>query len=409
MSTSFEKLTLTQRIQAANIDCMRHPKFALLSGVICLGKSEVSETTKTAYTDGTNKVYGANFIKGMTRKQLRYLVLHENGHVAYKHCVLPEYHKYVKEYGSICNVAMDFVINGLIEELDPNFTFVERPTEVPPLVCDEFKGMSFPQVLRALIKQGNGGKGKGKGNGKGDGGSGGEQQDQTFDEHVMSEELTDVEVNRITKAIDDALRQGELTARKLAGNKSGNRDVFGLASQRDTNWREHLRDFVTQIVAGDDQSRFCPPNKRLLASGFIMPSHFSESVGELLIACDTSGSMSAYYGMLFGEISRICQDAHPESVRVLWWDAQVCGEQVFKPEHYADIAKLVNPVGGGGTTPACVTDYIAQHQLKPRAIIWLTDGVFFGGVPITSAPSLWGIVENEGFVAGHGKVLHIKA
>jgi len=85
---SFEKMTLTQRVQACNIDCMRHPKFALLSGVICMGKSEVVEKMPTAATNGRDKKYGAAFIAPLNRKQLRYLVLHENFHVGLKHCIL---------------------------------------------------------------------------------------------------------------------------------------------------------------------------------------------------------------------------------------------------------------------------------------------------------------------------------
>ena len=85
---SFEKMTLNQRIQAANIDCMRHPKFALLAGVIMMGKSEVTDKLPTAATNGKDKLYGSAFIQDMTRKQLRYVVLHENFHVALKHCVL---------------------------------------------------------------------------------------------------------------------------------------------------------------------------------------------------------------------------------------------------------------------------------------------------------------------------------
>ena len=127
----FDKLTPNQKIQAANIDCMRHHKFALLSGVICMGKSEVKADIPTACTDGKNKFYGADFIEGSTRQQLRYLVLHENFHVALKHCVLPMYHTYVKKFGPmLCNMAMDYVVNGMIEELDPDFKFVERPTKV---------------------------------------------------------------------------------------------------------------------------------------------------------------------------------------------------------------------------------------------------------------------------------------
>ena len=88
---AFSNLPLQRRIHAVNIDCMRHPKFALLSGVIPMGKSEVREGVDTAYTDGKDKVYGAEFIAPLNRKQLRYVVLHENMHVALKHCVMPLY------------------------------------------------------------------------------------------------------------------------------------------------------------------------------------------------------------------------------------------------------------------------------------------------------------------------------
>ena len=206
---SFEKLTPNQKIQAANIDCMRHPKFALFSGHICMGKSEVKDDVPTAGTDGKNKFYGTEFISDMTRKQLRYLVLHENGHVAYKHCVLKAYHDAVKKFGQpICNAAMDYVVNGLIEEMDPEFKFVERPTKIPPLVDDKFKGMSFPQVLSELLKDAEENP---------EGGGGGEG----FDDHEMSEEMSAEEKQALEKMIDDANRQGELLVRKMAGNGQG--------------------------------------------------------------------------------------------------------------------------------------------------------------------------------------------
>ena len=394
---SFEKLTPNQKIQAANIDCMRHPKFALFSGHICMGKSEVKDDVPTAGTDGKNKFYGTEFISDMTRKQLRYLVLHENGHVAYKHCVLKAYHDAVKKFGQpICNAAMDYVVNGLIEEMDPEFKFVERPTKIPPLVDDKFKGMSFPQVLSELLKDAEENP---------YGGGGGEG----FDDHEMSEEMSAEEKQALEKMIDDANRQGELLVRKMAGNGQGGRDIFGTMRERHTNWREALQEFIATICAGDENSRFCPPNKRLLASGFIMPSHFNESIGEIVIACDTSGSMNPYYPVIFGEIARICQSVRPESVRVLWWDTTVCGDQVFKPEQYGDIATLMKPKGGGGTTPTCVTEYMEAHKIKPKAIVWLSDGYLFCDDPATPVPSLWGIVDNEDFVPLHGKVLRIQA
>ena len=393
---SFEKMTLTQRIQAVNIDCMRHPKFALLSGVICMGKSEVSEKTKTASTNGRDKKYGVDFITPLNRKQLRYLVLHENFHVALKHCTL---HKEVtKKHPKLTNVAHDYVVNALIEEMDPQFEFVERPS--PKLLIDrKYFGWSFPQVFNDLVQ-----------NGGGKSSDDDDREDEGYEEPIDAHEdgeFAPEEQEKIDKQVDDANRQGERLARKLAGKEKGGRDIFGYAKERMTDWRSALQDFIATISTGDDQSRFCPPNKRLLASGFVMPSHFTESIGEIIIAADTSGSMYPYYAVLFGEIARICVLTKPEAVRIIWWDNSVCGEQVFKQGDYDQLATALRPQGGGGTTPQVVVDYIKDKKIDAKAIVWLSDGYLGCDTPVTPMPSLWGIVENDSFVPTHGKVLHI--
>lgn len=398
---SFDKLTPNQKIQAANIDCMRHPQFARLAGVIAMGKSEVTPAVPTACTDGKDKLYGAEFIDGMTRKQLRYLVLHENFHVALKHCVLPHYCDIFKKYKMVANMAADYVVNGMIEELDPEFKFVERPTKVAPLVDDKFKGMSFPQVLKALLddaeNQPQGGDGE-PGDGQG-----------SMDEHIMSPEDLPAELReKLEKMIDDANRQGELLSRKLRGNEAGGRDILGTMQERQTNWREALIEFINDVCKGDENSRFCPPNKRMLASGFVMPSHFDERVGEIVIACDTSGSMHWAYPIVFGEVARVCQHAKPEKVRMLWWDTSVAGDQEFVPDDYDKIAEVLAPKGGGGTTVSCVAQYMAEKQIKPKAVIMLTDGYIEDDYVLPDVPVLWGVVENDNFMPQRGKVLRIR-
>lgn len=394
---TFEKMTLNQRIQAANIDCMRHPQYALLSGVICMGKSEVSKTIPTAATNGRDKKYGEAFIQPLNRKQLRYLVLHENFHVALKHCIL--YRRETKAMPRLANIAQDYVVNALIEELDPNFTFVERPT--PTLLIDrKYFGWSFPQVLNDLLKQGRKEPDK-------DGNGGGYDFDEPLDVHEdpVFDDAEDEQQH--SKNVDDANRQGEMLARKLAGKNKGGRDIFGTAKERTTNYVEAMQDWLVSVCSGDENSRFCPPNKRMLASGYIMPSHFNETVGELILACDTSGSMSPYYRLIFGEIVRMLSQVRPEAVRILWWDNEVCGDQVFKPVDYEQIATLLKPQGGGGTTPQVVVDYILHHKINAKAIVWLTDGYLGCDTPNTPMPSLWGVVENETFVPTHGKLVRI--
>ena len=229
-----------------------------------------------------------------------------------------------------------------------------------------------------------------------------------FDEHVLSpEDLSPQEREKLEKMIDDANRQGELLVRKMRGDGKGGRDVFGTAQERQTNWKDALIDFIQTTCQGDENSRFCPPNKRLLASGFVMPSHFSETIGELVIACDTSGSMYPYYPLIFGEIARVCQSVKPEKVRVLWWDTEVAGDQEFKPDEYDQIAKLMKPKGGGGTVVSCVAQYMKEKEIKAKALIMLTDGYIESDFVLPELPILWGLVENDDFVPHTGKVMRI--
>ena len=392
---TWEKMTLRDRITAVHTDIMNHPEFALLSGVILTGKVEISDKTPTAATNGRDVKYGDAFMTALNQKQVRYLVLHENGHKALKHCVW--YRDIVRKYPRLSNIAQDYVINGMIEELDPDLKFVERPTD--GLCIDpKYFGWGWIEVLQDLLKNG------------GEGGGGGDGNPDPFDEHEDGSEVMEAdEIDSLSEEIDEALRQGKIIVDRKRGEGSGKNPLNALIQPRETNWRDAMREFIETICAGHDNSRFCPPNKRLLASGFIMPSHFSESAGELIVACDTSGSMGCVYPVVFGEIARICETVRPESVRVLWWDSDVCGEQVFTEQNYNDLVSLLKPAGGGGTYLSCVAEYIRDKEYKPKAVIYLTDGYIEHSYALPEVPCLWGVVDNKQFVPQRGKKININS
>lgn len=401
---NWETLSPADKIRKVHVSIMRHKDFALISGVTAVGNVYVDKKSPTACTNGRDVWYGEDFLKMQNEKQARYLVLHENFHKALRHCTA--YPALMKKYPEQYAQAIDFVVNDQIETVDPKFEFVERPTAIPPLVNPKFHGWSMERVLHFLIQQQQqqqqpqGGKGSGKGKGKGSG--------DPMDEHMPGEdELSAQELEEAKQQIEDAVRQGKLLQQKLAGNEAGGMNLDGAIAQRETNWRHHLREFVTTMVAGDDMSRFVPPNKRMLASGFLMPSHFSESTGELHVYCDTSGSMTGVYPIVFGEVARIVQDVHPEKVRVIWWDTAVAGEQVFEPKDYAQIGSLLQPAGGGGTTPEVVKRYVEEKEYKAKCAIWLSDGDFYSSDVVMPWPVIWGIVGNDNFVPQQGKVLHL--
>jgi hypothetical protein len=148
---TFEKMTLNQRIQAANIDCMRHPQYALLSGVICMGKSEVSKNIPTAATNGRDKKYGEAFIQPLNRKQLRYLVLHENFHVALKHCIL--YRKRPRQCLDLPTSRRTMWSTHSSKSLTLTSHSL-RDLLKRYCIDRKYFGWSFPQVLNDLLKQG---------------------------------------------------------------------------------------------------------------------------------------------------------------------------------------------------------------------------------------------------------------
>ena len=398
MSKTWEKLTAHDKVIAVHVDISNNKDFASLSGYVYIGDVKF-ENIGTAGTDGRDVWYDPAFVDRLTRKQLRYLVSHESLHKGLMHCT--NYKELSKKYPQLCNMAMDYVVNAIIEELDPNFSFVERPTEPAPLIDAKYQGFSFIEVLQDLLR--NPPPPPPVGSGAGDG-KGGAMDEHMFDRAV---EVGSKEANELGRQIDDAARQGKLLADKLAGKASRGSVLERATQKRDTNWREHMREWVTALCEGDEYSRFAPPNKRLLPLGVVMPSHFSEATGELIVACDTSGSMGGIYPTVFGEIARIAQNVNPDGVRVIWWDSAVCGEQLFKPHEFNNIAGLLKPLGGGGTSPNCVVEYIRAKKYQPKGVVWLTDGYLDGSDGKVDVPALWGVVDNDHFVPPQGKAVRI--
>lgn len=390
-SSSWDRLSPEQKLIAAGIDIMQHKEFALLAGCVVMGKISMSKSIPTAGTDGRDEMYGEQFMALQSRKQTRWVRLHENLHKALHHC--SDYRNLVEQHPQLCNIAQDFVVNGMIYELDPEQVFAEPPIGKdgrPFPICFDKKylGWSFIEVMRDLLKSGK-------------------VKYVHFDAHIPAESsMTPEEREKLRITIDDALRQGKILREKMAGDRSSNSRLDGLTVERRTNWREQLRAFFALIVAGWEHSRYCPPNKRLLP-WCLMPSHYAETTGEIIVACDTSGSMEGVYPVVFGEIARIAQDVKPSLLRVIWWDSSVCGEQIFKPEDFHKLPELMQPAGGGGTSPGCVGRYILKKEYKPKALIYLSDGYLDGSYTAINTQVLWGIVDNDRFVCPQGKVIYL--
>jgi predicted metal-dependent peptidase len=387
----YADLPIKTRIERARSQSMRHPSFCLLSGVMMIGRVHINDTIPTACTDGIDTFYGTGFVAGLTEEQTNFLVLHEEGHKAFNQ--LPMYKHLYKLDGRRANMACDYVINGWIIDTDPQGSFAKPPKGA--LYKPEWSDLTVKQIFDLLGDEQEQEQGKGQGTG----------DDGSLDSHdwETADKLTEEQAEQLGKEIEAALREGTTLVGKLKGNID--RRMTDILQPK-IDWRDVLRDFVNTIASGKDQSSWRQFNRRYVSQDLYLPSTVSESMGEVVIGIDTSGSISQdQLSVVTGELVSICKSVNPLRIRVLFWDTHVAKEQVFEGDK-SNVVHSLRPAGGGGTRASCVSDYILERGYNPEAIIMFTDGYLEAQVFwLVNQPTIWIVNGNQSFQAPRGGIV----
>jgi len=367
-------LTAEQRIERCHIELMKHPHFVAYSGILMIGDAKIDDKTPTACTNGRDVKYGRQFVESLNDADLRGVIIHEAKHKMYRHLLTWKHLN--KQDPQRANMACDYVINlELVDEGSRSGNFITLPKG--GLVSERFRGLNSAEVFNLLPPQPNGG---------GDGG---------FDEHDWegAESLNDAEQTELAKEIDQAIRQGAILAGKVGGNID--RSFTDLMSAK-VDWKEALREFVSSVSQGKDDSTWRKPNRRWLQHDIYMPSTISESMGRVVVAIDTSGSIyGEVLNRFISEVASVMQNMNPEQVDLLYWDSEVAGHEVYGLNDADRMTSSTKPKGGGGTSPSCITRYMRKHKIDPVCAIILTDGCVgndWGGA--WNCPTLWVITDN---------------
>jgi predicted metal-dependent peptidase len=383
----------SRRLKKAHLSLMRHEETFLYAGVILLGDSVVESGTFTAYTDGVNKKYCAEFISTLTAPELAAVVLHENLHVILKHILRGK--DLMIENSQLANQAMDYAVNDIIDSIIDK-ALVKLPA--CGLLDKQFKGWSFRDIYKFLKKEQEEGGGKGRGD--------------SLDEHdkdgpAGAGSMTPEEIEKLAGDIDEALRQGTILA-GMNGKNVPRQIEDALAATVD--WKDALREFVTSYAVGKDDYTWRKFNSRRLVDDLYMPSSYSEVVEEITVAIDTSGSIGGKELAAFtATLSDLCVQTNPQRVRVLWWDTEVHGEQIFT-NNYENIRDVLKPQGGGGTRVGCVSQYMIQHNITPQCLVVLTDGYVESKIDWqVTCPTLWVVTFNKDFTPPSGQKVRINS
>lgn len=199
---------------------------------------------------------------------------------------------------------------------------------------------------------------------------------------------------RLQQAVNSAQARGDLPA--------GIARAAEQALEPRVSWREELRRFF-QSVARDDLS-WNRPNRRFVWQGLYLPAIHSERLGPVVIAVDSSGSITQQLLDVFGsEINACLEDARPERVHLLACDAAITHTEEITAD---DLPLSLRAPGGGGTDFRPVFDWVEAAGITPACLIYLTDTE--GRFPATAPgyPTLWASIK-KGAGVPFGDLLYI--
>ena len=322
---------------------------------------------KTLAVDGKNIFYNPDFIDSLSLDLTVSAVAHEVFHCVYDH-IGRRGGRNPRKY----NQAGDYVINATLK--DAGMTIGKDW-----LFNAGFADMSSDEIYNLLPDS--------------DDDDGGDPLDDVRDGNPNETEEMAIQWKIATiEAANTAAQFGKLPA-------SMKRFVEQLTAAK-VDWRDILRRFVTQQSA-DDYS-WLRPNRRFVQQGLFLPTLYSETMGEIIVCIDTSGSIGQAMLDAFGaEIKAIVQSTRPSSTHVVYCDADVNHVDTFSPND--ELA--FNMHGGGGTDFRPPFEYAKEHDIQATCLVYLTDG--YGAFPASADfPVLW--VMTTDVIAPFGETIRIE-
>ena len=381
-------------------DCAFFATLILQTPVYWLTADEVD----TAATDGKNLFFNPEFFLGLDPDERIFLVLHEVMHNVYNHGIRLGFRDH-----TTWNEAGDYVIND---------DLIQRGFKMPKDGLHDvgYRGMSADGVYEDLISK----KDKGQSNApapwqdikappdsqQGDGtpdpngnGQGGQGQNQGLGgvQAPTAQEVEDHNKNLLTQATQ---------ASQMSGDKAGTvpgsleRTLEEMLKPK-LPWNKILAKFLFSLNKNDYSWR--KPNRRFISQGIIMPSLYSEGVGRIDFAIDTSGSVSkSDFDRFISEIGYVFKAFKPTEVGVMQFDSilqsndKCCSVQDFMKLEFK---------GGGGTQIEPVLE--AYKSNNSKALIILTDGYLHQSIDIDpKKPVVWCIYDNPSFIPAFGTAIH---
>ena len=367
-------LLAEQQISQAKVRLMNAPEWRWMAGILMMGETKFvsgkAARIPTAATDGLNETYNRDWLSELDVEEVMFVVLHEGFHKMFRHLFV--WRNLWDDNPRLANIACDVVINTQYLHGKPGIKFVKGGVHMPEY-ADAMK-WNAKSIFDDLKKKGTG-------------------QGAGHDSHdwEAARDLTPAEAKELEKQIDAAIRQASLAGDMLNGMPRGIKEML----VPEVDWKSLLAEFVKTQCTGDDKQTWRRPHKTYLAHDLYLPTPYSDTIGKIMVAIDTSGSIGdEALSYFLGHCQHLCDTINPDGVDIVWWGTSVVGVDEFPRGSLNNLASAVKPIGGGGTDPSCIPAWMKKEQREYVCAVVVTDGEFGNDVGQWNIPVLWLVVNN---------------
>lgn len=451
--------TKTTITQAAAVRLML--KFSFWSELYYTMTVFEDDTIPTLATDGRNLWVNAEYWKSLSLDLKISAIAHEIGHKMLLHST----RRGARE-PSLWNAAADYVVNGILAANgfqlgkgwlhDTKYTgwsteavYSELEKSLPPPQPQPQQGGSNGEGSSKGQSQGKGGDATGGGeddpadNGgaqgqsgdqAGEGSAGGGEAGEEVPHNLprggrgmAAASLPDVTQEWLDKWQDiaeltgskEAIEQTErdtieqvqkaVATAKAHGNGVVGIEAFDTVCEPSKEpWYNHLHRYMQSLRSSEYS--WARVNKRTLVQhGVFAPHHYSEALGEIVVAIDCSGSVfgEAEQANFAGHVNAILSEARPSKVHVMYFDSRITRHDELD---YGCLDFDSRPVGGGGTSFVPIFSKVEHEGIVPEMVIVLTD--CYGDYPRDTPPYpvVWASVEKDvgSYYPPFGEFIHVE-
>lgn len=383
---------VVELLSAAKISIMlKQPFFGHLIITMPL-EEQTGDWLSTAATDGRKIYYNRDFIIKLVGGEsklasnvkdgleyVKFLLAHEISHCIFEHVG----HVDTTKDHRIMNYACDFMINDMLVKSNvgkmPEIGLLSS-TYTSELTSHEIYNLLIKNQseLNLLLSQGKGlldehldvrvdENDNGDDNGDSKGNKDGKGNIKSNKPVLSEEDLNDIKAE---------IRSRVLSA--VASSDAGDvpaaikRFVNDLIEPK-LNWKELLDNHIKSSFRID--TSYSQPHRHSSAYGnFILPGKLPEETIDIVVAIDTSGSMSnEMVKEILSEVKGIMEQYNCFKLTVFTFDTRVYNLQEFDNNNQDEIYNY-EPIGGGGTMFECVFDFMREESIEPKRLVFFTDG-----------------------------------